>query len=182
MNKLEEFGSSKDITKDLTEGKDRIDLLVFERKLGLAVNKVDKAEADHLIRELEEGQLPAEQKELAPLTKLVVRLQILRNQCPSLPNDAATPPDKAEVRELETAVPELKTQWSKHSSFLESSATYLPRVIRDSIDQGEHYLKRWSQFWSEFAEYETATGETKKKKLDLLKEKYQKLKMIKDLK
>ncbi|HEY3321247.1 MAG TPA: FHA domain-containing protein [Planctomycetota bacterium] len=164
-----------DYASRMNELQSRINFLVFERKIKLAVLKGDRAAATQLIDELKATGTPS-QKNLVPLATYVSDFQLFRKDFPEEPKRAEQAPPKETIAKLVAAIDGLKDQYKMIGMQIEGKR--FQTMAKEVIDVDRAAVEAWDKFWKDYDAYQSATGADKTAKLADLKKSYPNLKIL----
>lgn len=181
--RLEKFKEGdKDQVEQFVMMKEKVDFLVFERKIAIAVNDGDKNATDVLVQDLAVNGTES-QKALAPLAKELLQLQHFRKKFPLNPDRSTDSPDPKDIEGLMTSVQKLKEEHDKNSGNLLLFGTYFSRAVKNSIDNDEFLIRLWQKFFVELEAVKSEKdAERRKDKIERLRKDYSSLTILKDLK
>lgn len=180
-DKLQKFeDGDPEQVKQLKTQKERVEFLVFERKMTLAVNEGDREGTTRLLQELAVNGTE-NQKAVVPLTKELLRFQHFRKNFPLGPERSVKAPEPKEVDELTGAVPVLKTEYEKIGNNPLVFGTHYARMVKNSIDNDEYLVRLWKSFFVEYDAAMKAEGSAKKDQVEKLKKSYPNLEMVQKL-
>lgn len=178
--KLDKFSSSRKEDQDALKGiKERVEFLIFERKMVLKVDEGDREGADRLVQELAVNGTE-DQKTIAPLAKELLRFQHFRKGFPLKPSQSQKAPERKEIETLTAAVPTLKSQYEKCMNNQLVFNTHFALMAQDSINNDEALIRLWKKYYDTLDEIAKATEADQRKTLvEKLKKDYPNLESVK---
>ncbi|MBI3830146.1 MAG: FHA domain-containing protein [Planctomycetes bacterium] len=181
--KIEKFNASrKEEVDQLKTLKERVEFLIFERKLVLKVDEDDREGADRLVQEMAVNGTE-DQKTIAPLAKELLRFQQFRKNFPLKPSQSQKTPERKEIDALTASLPVLKSQYEKCVNNQLVFNTHFALMAQDSIDNDEALIRLWKKYYENLDEIAKTTDADQRKALvEKLKKDYPNLDSIKNFK
>lgn len=152
--------------------------LIFERKIKLAIEKLDKEGAKQLIDDMSATGTPT-QRSLMPLCSLIARYEYFRKKYPEPPERATQAPSRQEVSEVSAYDSKFSAEYKQYGQALSLEGKQLFRLAKYVEEGAKPMVSRWEKMWNDFSNYQEAKSDAK---LEELKKEYPKLKMIQVLK
>lgn len=161
----------------------RVDFFIFERSLKRLLIEGDLDRAARFITEqtaLHFSDCEVE-KALIGLAELMISLKQFIHMFPQSPLESKTTPDRREIQRLKNDLDTLKREYVARQQDL-ICHIWFAQIIKDTLEKDGSLIRLWDRFFTEFQEYESASGERKKNLLRQLQKRYPNLEVLQGLK